>query len=86
MDDPIVASTRYMDAPRIAAHLAVLYEAALHIGLDVDFQILAAKRTRDQELVFHFLHPTAPTCVGERSNRIRHDGNDDATTTTQKAK
>jgi hypothetical protein len=53
MDNPIVASTRHLDAPWIAAHLAVLNEAAVDIRLDVDFQVLAAKRTRDQELVWH---------------------------------
>jgi hypothetical protein len=47
MDNPIVASTRHLDAPWIAAHLAVLNEAAVDIRLDVDFQLLAAKWTRD---------------------------------------
>ena len=54
MDNPIVASTGHVDAPWIAAHLAVLNEAAADVGLDVNFQALAAKRTRDQELVRHF--------------------------------
>ena len=54
MDNPIVASTRHLDAPWIAAHLAVLNEAAVDVRLDVDFQVLAAKGTRDQELVWHF--------------------------------
>ena len=54
MDDPIVATTRHLDAPWIAANLAVLNEAALDVRLDVDFHVLAAKRTRDQELVWHF--------------------------------
>jgi|SRR5512145_2614311 hypothetical protein len=53
MDNPIVASTRHLDAPWIAANLAVLNEAAVDVRLDVDFQVLAAKRTRDQELVWH---------------------------------
>jgi hypothetical protein len=53
MDNAIVASTRHLDAPWIAADLAVLNEAAVDVTLDVDFQVLAAKRTRDQELVWH---------------------------------
>jgi hypothetical protein len=53
MDDPIAASTGHLDAPWMAAHLAVLHEAAVDVRLDVDFQVLAAKRTRDQELVWH---------------------------------
>ena len=54
MDNPIFVSTRHVDAPWIAANLAVLNEAAVHVRLDVDFQLLAAKRTRDQELLWHF--------------------------------
>ena len=53
MDSPIFVSTRHVDAPWIAADLAVLNEAAVDVGLDVDLQLLAAKRTRDQELVRH---------------------------------
>jgi hypothetical protein len=59
MDNAIVVSTRHLDAPWIAANLAVLNEAAADIELDVDFQFLAAIRTRDQELVWHFRNPTA---------------------------
>jgi hypothetical protein len=51
MDSPIFVSTRHVDPPWIAADLAVLNEAAVDVRLDVDFQVLAAKRTRDQELV-----------------------------------
>ena len=72
VDNPIVSSTGHLDAPGIAAHLAVLNEAALDVRLDVDFQLLAAKRTRDQELIRH---------VGQRSRygfvdaeRLRADG------------
>ena len=54
MDNPIFVSTRHVYAPRIAANLAVLNEPAGDVRLDVDFQPLAAKRTRDQELVRHF--------------------------------
>jgi hypothetical protein len=53
MNNAIVVSTRHLDAPWIAAHLAVLDEAAADIELDIDFQVLAAIRTRDQELVWH---------------------------------
>jgi hypothetical protein len=51
MDSTLVASTRDVDAPWIAADLAVLNEAAFHVRLDVNLQLLAAKRTRHQELV-----------------------------------
>src|SRR5688500_13236201 len=53
MDDSVVASTGHANAPWIAANLAVLNEAAVDVRLDVDFQSLAAKRTGDQELVWH---------------------------------
>ena len=53
MDNPIVTSTRHLDAPWIAANLTVLNEAAVDVRFDVDFQVLAAKRTPDQELVWH---------------------------------
>ena len=53
MNNPILVSTRHLDAPWIAADLAVLNEAAADVRLDVDFQILAAERTRNQELVWH---------------------------------
>ena len=51
MDSPLFASTRHVDAPWVAADLAVLNEAAGDVRLDVDLQQFAAKRTRDQELV-----------------------------------
>jgi hypothetical protein len=54
MDSPIVASSGHVDAPWIAAYLAVLNEAAVDVTLDVNFQALATKRTRDRELVWHF--------------------------------
>ena len=59
MDNPIVVSTGHVDAPWVAANLAVLNEAAVDVRLDVDFHVLAAKRTRDQELVWHSGNPTA---------------------------
>jgi hypothetical protein len=51
VDNPLFASTRHVDAPWVAANLAVLNEAAGDVKLDVDLRLLAAKRTRDQELV-----------------------------------
>jgi hypothetical protein len=51
VDSPIFTATTDGDAPRIATDLAILNEAAGDIGLDVDLQLLAAKGTRDQELV-----------------------------------
>lgn len=53
MNNPIVVSTRDANPPWIATDLAVLNEAAMDVRLDVDFHLLAAKRTRDQELVWH---------------------------------
>ena len=53
MCDPIVVSTGHCDAPWVTADLAVLYEAAVDVRLDVDLQLFAAERTRDQELVWH---------------------------------
>jgi hypothetical protein len=54
MDYSVITATGHLDAPWIAAHLAVLDEAALDVWLDVDFQLLAAERTLDQELVWHY--------------------------------
>jgi hypothetical protein len=54
MDYPIFVSTRYVHAPRIAADLAALKEAAVDIGLYVNPQVLATKRTRHSEVVWHF--------------------------------
>jgi hypothetical protein len=53
MDSPLFASPGHVDAPWVAADLAVLNEVAVDVRLDVDLQLLAAKRTRDQELVWH---------------------------------
>ena len=61
VDDAILVSTGHVDAPWIAAHLAVLNEAAMDVRLDVDFHLLAAERTADQELVWHLQNPTART-------------------------
>jgi len=69
MNDPILASIGYQDAPGIAAHLAVLNEAAVDVRLDVDFHLLAAKRTRDQELVGHDGNPTARAAGSDEAVR-----------------
>ena len=69
MNDPILASIGYQDAPGIAAHLAVLNEAAVDVRLDVDFHLLAAKRTRDQELVRHGGHATARAAASDEAVR-----------------
>jgi len=51
MDSPILVPTGHVDAPWIAADLAVLNEGAVDVRLDVDLQLFAAKRTRDPKLV-----------------------------------
>jgi hypothetical protein len=53
MDNALFASPGHVDAPGIAADLAVLDEAAVDVRLDVDLHMLAAKWTRDQKLVGH---------------------------------
>jgi hypothetical protein len=53
LNDPIIISTGHLDAPWIAAHLAVLNEAALDVRLYVNFQALTAERTGHEELVWH---------------------------------
>jgi hypothetical protein len=70
MDNAIVASARHLDAPRIAANLAVLNEVAIDVRLNVDFQALAAKRTRDQELIWH-LQPSYSN-AWRRASVTRH--------------
>jgi len=52
--DPTVAiAARYADAPWVAAHFAVLNEAASDIRFEIDLEFLAAIRTLDGELFFH---------------------------------
>jgi len=53
MNNALVVSTDHVDAPRIAADLAVLDEAAVDVRLDVNLHLLAAEWTRDQKLVGH---------------------------------
>jgi hypothetical protein len=53
VDLTFAMAARNPDAPRIAAHFAVLNEAADDVGLDVDFEVLPAVRTRHSEPVVH---------------------------------
>jgi hypothetical protein len=53
----ILASTGHADAPGVAADLAILDEAAMDVRLDVDFHLLAAEWTRNDELVGHSRNP-----------------------------
>ena len=53
VDVAIFAAARYAHAPRVAADLAVLDEAAFDIRLHVDFHRLAAIRARHEMLVVH---------------------------------
>ena len=43
--------TRNAHAPRVAADLAILNEAALYVWLDVDLHLLATIGTRHEKLV-----------------------------------
>jgi hypothetical protein len=43
----------HVDAPRVAAHFTVLDEAALHVSLDIDIDVLAAIWALDDELFVH---------------------------------
>ena len=51
MDVAVLAAARHADPPGIAADFAILDEAALDVGLDVDFHGLAAIRARDEMLI-----------------------------------
>ena len=51
VDRPIVALARDLYAPGVAAHFAVLNEAARHVGLDVNLALLAAIRAGHGKLV-----------------------------------
>ena len=53
IDVALTIAAIHTDAPRIAAHLAVLDERAAHVGLDVDLDLLSAVRTGDDEGVVH---------------------------------
>ena len=49
----VVAGPGHADAPGIAAHLAILHEGAGHVGLEIYLDLLAAVRTRDEQLIVH---------------------------------
>jgi hypothetical protein len=49
----IVAGPEDADAPRVAAHLAVLHEAPAHVGLEINLDLLAAIRAYHLELIIH---------------------------------
>jgi hypothetical protein len=53
VDPSLVAGARHADAPRIAADLAVLDEAAFDVRLEVDLDLFTAVRTGHQELIVH---------------------------------
>ena len=53
VDPPSVSRPADADAPRVAAHFAVLNERSPNIWLDVDLDLLAAVRTRDRESIVH---------------------------------
>ena len=53
VDAAVVSRPRHADPPGIAADFAVLDEAAVHIGLEVDFDLLPAIRTHHDELIVH---------------------------------
>jgi len=54
VDLAVLAGSVDPDAPGIAADLAVLHERASDVGLEIDFDLLAAVRTDDVELIAHF--------------------------------
>jgi hypothetical protein len=54
LDVAVVAGPAHADTPGVAAHLAVLDERAADVRLEVDFDLLAAVRTGDEELVQGF--------------------------------
>jgi hypothetical protein len=66
MDNSIFALIRHLDAPWIAADFAILNEAAVNVWLDIDFHLLATKRTRDNEFVCHLrqAYRKAPSASG----------------------
>src|ERR1043166_4367408 len=68
-DVALVLVSCHLHAPRVAAHLAVLDEGALHVRLDVDRHVFAAVRTVDDELIVH----GADHARGRRVERRRAD-------------
>ena len=53
LDVAVVARARDTHPPRVAADFAVLDEAAFHVGLEIDLDLLAAVRARHEELIVH---------------------------------
>jgi hypothetical protein len=77
MDNSICVSIRYLDAPWIAADFAILHEAAVNVWLDIDFHLLATKRTGDNELVCHLRQsyckdPSASGVLAPAKQRQQH--------------
>ena len=60
IDAASAATTGHPDPPRIAADLAVLNKGAAHVRLEVDLNLFAAVRTRDQELIVQLSYSTLP--------------------------
>ena len=50
----------YVDHPRIAAHLAILDQIAIHIGFQIDFHGFSAVRADDDERVLHLVVNAGP--------------------------
>ena len=53
VDVPVVSRPRHADPPGIAADFAVLDEAAFHVGLEIDFDLLPAVRAHHDKLIVH---------------------------------
>ncbi len=70
LDVSVVAAPGDAHAPRIAADLAILDEAALDVGLDIDFHGLAAVRTGYEMLVIHGITIPLRTRAPIRNARI----------------
>ena len=70
-DQTLLAAASDAQTPRIAAHLAVLHEAAARVGLDVDLHFLTAVRTRHDELVIHVMVAATPAATEPPSAGVR---------------
>ena len=53
VDGSLIVATRHAHAPGIAAHLAVLNEASLNVGLHEEVDRLATVRAGNHEFVWH---------------------------------
>src|SRR5882762_3346156 len=56
--------------PRVAAHLAVLDERAVDVGLDVDFDLLAAVRAGHREPIVRLVRHAPPPLATYRFVRL----------------